>query len=131
MPLVRSIPLILLLHGLALAQGTPQQRTKAAHQAGPAQAARSSPTSAGQLDKSESRVATIESAQAKNSSDTQAQLDRIEKAIADLKHSSVFLIVFPAIVKGPRPSFPYCSRQPTTKAEVRLLGTMGLNLNVE
>ena len=92
-PLVRLIPIIFLLQCVPLAQGPPQQRTKAAHQSGSLQTSRPSP-----IPIVERRVAAVESAQAKNSSDTQEQLDRIEKAIADLKRSSVFLNVTPAAI---------------------------------
>lgn len=96
--LARLVPLILLLQCVALAQSPPQQRTKVANQVGPAQTSRPSPMPTEQLGKIESRVAAVESAQAKNSSETQGQLDRIEKAVADLKRSSGFMSVVPAVI---------------------------------
>lgn len=78
-PLIRLVPLLLALQCLSLTQNSSQQRTNATRQAGLPQISRPSPTPTEQLDKIEGRVAAGESAQAKNSSDTQVQLDRIEK----------------------------------------------------
>lgn len=97
-PLVHPIPFIFLLQCLALSQGPPQQRTKVANQTVSSQASRPSLIPTEQLDKIEKRLAALESDQAKSSSDTQGRLDRIEKAIADLKHSSGFMSFAPAVI---------------------------------